>query len=82
MISSFLVLVEAYCRAAGIAEATLSSRVFRDGKRLAQIREGADVGARRLEAAVRWLSENWPAEFDWPSEIERPAASMPVEAAE
>ncbi|MBP2560823.1 hypothetical protein J2857_003592 [Neorhizobium galegae] len=83
VISSFLILAETYCRAAGIAEATLSSRVFNDGKRIGQLRSGADVGSRRLETATLWLSENWPKGCVWPEDVPRPkpAAEIP-EAAE
>ncbi|MCC2608365.1 hypothetical protein [Neorhizobium petrolearium] len=83
LISSFLLLAETYCRAAGIAEATLSSRMFRDGKRIGQIREGSDIGVRRLDVAVQWLSDNWPEGFDWPAGVVRPASSTKIaEAAE
>lgn len=72
-ISSFLAVVEGYCLATQIAEATVSTRVFNDGKRIAQIREGADIGARRLDRAMMWLSENWPDGTPWPNHVMRPS---------
>jgi hypothetical protein len=79
-ISSFLIVVESYCRATKIAEATISTRVFNDGKRIAQIRDGADIGARRLDRAIGWLSEHWPKDAHWPADVARP--SVISEAAE
>lgn len=71
-ISSFLTVVEAYCARAGIAEATLSTRLFADGKRLGGIRGGSDVGVVRLGVAMQWLSDNWPDGVDWPPQVKRP----------
>lgn len=77
-IAAFLHLVERYCSAAGCAEATLSTRMLGDGKRLSAIRSGSDIGVRRLAEAVAWLSRNWPADLDWPADVVRPE---PAEAA-
>lgn len=74
-IDRFLVLVERYCAAASIAEATLSTKLFNDGKRLSIIRDGGDLGTRHFERSVQWFSDNWPASAEWPSEIERPFSS-------
>lgn len=80
-IASFLRVVEAYCDGAGIAEATLSTRLFADGKRITGIRGGSDIGVMRLATAIRWLSDNWPDGADWPNDIARPQATQ-AEAAE
>jgi hypothetical protein len=72
---SFLAVVEAYGRATKLAEATISTRVLRDGKRIKAIRAGKDIGARRLEEAMLWLSENWPAGAEWPTGITRPVGA-------
>ena len=71
-VSSFLRLVEAYCTATGVAEATLSSRLFNDGKRIAQIRAGSDVGVRRLDRAMAWFIKYWPGSANWPEDISKP----------
>jgi hypothetical protein len=31
------------------------------------------IWPERLEAALQWLSDNWPSDLDWPDHIERPA---------
>jgi hypothetical protein len=79
-VSAFLRVMEAYCLATNIAEATLSSRLFNDGKRASQLRVGADIGVRRLERASLWLSQHWPEGAQWPADVVRP--SIISEAAE
>lgn len=74
-------LSDLYCAHRGCAEATLSTRLFGDGKRLGAIRSGSDVGVRRAHRALAWFAANWPADLKWPDDIVRPAAA-PSEAAE
>jgi len=81
-ITRLISLIERYCEVTGIAEATLSSRVFRDGKRVSAIRAGSDVGVRRMSMAVQWFSDNWPGSADWPDGVPRPEPIMAKEAAE
>ncbi|RAI40133.1 hypothetical protein [Rhodoplanes roseus] len=71
-IAQFLRLVSAYGEASGLAESTISGRLFDDGKRIGMLRDGRDVGIRKVQAAVIWLSENWPADHPWPADIPRP----------
>ena len=71
-LNALFALVDAYCGHVGIAEATLSSQLFSDGKRLKALRVGKDVGARRLERAIRWLDEHWPDGCEWPEGVMRP----------
>lgn len=71
-ISDFLLLVDRYCSSTGAAESTLSKRVFSDGKRIASVRAGSDVGCRRMARAIRWFSENWPEGCEWPEQVSRP----------
>jgi hypothetical protein len=68
----FFDLVKAYGAATGLAEATISTRVFNDGQRIEMLRSGRDVGVRKLERAIQWLSDNWPSDAKWPRNIERP----------
>ena len=79
-IEDFIALVEAYKRATGLAEATISTRVLHDGKRIELIRGGRDVGARRLIEARDWFARNWPENAVWPRRVERPDRT--AEAAE
>lgn len=81
-LAAFFTVVDKYSEASHLAEATLSSKIFNDGKRLASIRRGADVGVRRIELAFMWLSVHWPDNIDWPADVPRPVPSKIPEAAE
>lgn len=61
-----------YSAATGLSEATISTRLFRDGKGLSRIRAGGDIGTRRLERAMKWFSANWPEGAEWPADVPRP----------
>lgn len=71
-IDQFLQLVDAYSAATGLAQSTISTRLFNDGKRLEMLRDGRDVGIRKVAEAVQLISDTWPAESPWPTEIARP----------
>ncbi|SDL36591.1 hypothetical protein [Paracoccus chinensis] len=61
-IHALLERADAYKAAAGIADdTTVSYRVFSDTKKLAALRQGADITVRRFNAAMAWFDENWPA---------------------
>lgn len=72
---------DAFCEATGMSKSRLSTIVLSGGKRLAMIEQGGDLGTERFEAAMLWLSSNWPAGLDWPEGIDRPSVSV-AEAAE
>lgn len=80
-LDALFLLVESYRASQNIAEATLSTRLFSDGKRLGAIRAGSDVGVRRLDAAINWFSANWPEGAEWPAAVPRPEPAI-KEAAE
>ena len=72
-IDQFLELVDAYAAATGLAESTISTKLLNDGKGIARLRDGKDIGVRKVEEKLAWLSTNWPPDAVWPSEIPRPA---------
>ena len=72
MITRLLSLIDAFCAARGISEARASTLIFNGGARVSQIRGGADIGVRRMQAAMLWISENWPEGAGWPADIPRP----------
>ena len=74
-INDLLKLVEVYAGATGLAEATISTKVLNDGKRIEAIRDGCDIGVRRLDEAISWFSANWPEQARWPRGIPRPEAT-------
>lgn len=60
--------------ALSIERSTVSWRLFGDGKKLDALIGGADIQVRRFEAAMHWLSTNWPDGAIWPDGIPRPDA--------
>ncbi|CAB4145859.1 hypothetical protein UFOVP1204_53 [uncultured Caudovirales phage] len=72
--TDFLRVIDAYMNAPGekIAEPTLSTHIFNDGKKLGAMRRGADLTLDRYDGALLWLSSNWPAKAKWPVGVVRP----------
>ena len=76
-----LAVANAYRAAKGSSLAAVSARVFDDGKRLPLVANGeGSVTLKRAEQALRWFSENWPADAEWPSDVPRPADTKQVAA--
>jgi hypothetical protein len=71
-IDQLLRLTAEYERAAGVDTVTASWRIFGDSKKLGALKDGKDIQVKRLEAALHWLSANWPADATWPEGIARP----------
>lgn len=80
-ISSLLRLADLYASSEGIELSTVSWRVFGDTKKMAALRNGADIQVRRFEGALAWFSAHWPESAEWPAELARPEPAQP-EAAE
>jgi hypothetical protein len=74
-IDELVALAREYGRATGLDVSAVSWRVFGDTKKLSALMAGADIGIKREEKALRWLSANWPNGAKWPHSIERPLAA-------
>lgn len=74
-------LIDAYAAAKGLSPSHVGTLLFSSGVKYRQLREGKDLTVGRLEAAVRWLSDNWPDGVAWPEGIARPPATARGEAA-
>jgi hypothetical protein len=72
-IDSLLKVARRYAKIEGIPLSTVSSRALNDGKKLAALEAGADINVKRLERAMLWFSDNWPA-GEWPASVDRPVA--------
>jgi hypothetical protein len=69
-IENLLAVADAYKRASGVDfDRTVSHRVFKDSKKLTDLRSGSDITLRRYNDAMRWFSENWPEGSDRPEEL-------------
>lgn len=71
---TLLIVARRYAEIENIPLSTVSSRALNDGKKLAALEGGADITVGRLEEALSWFSENWPA-GDWPDGVARPVTA-------
>ncbi|MCD4511515.1 hypothetical protein LQT97_09720 [Brucella pseudogrignonensis] len=76
-IEHLLILIDGYKNAIGLQDKTVSSRIFGDSKKVTSLRSGGDLTVSRLNAAMRWLSTNWPDGLVWPVAIFRPETVSP-----
>ena len=77
-IDHLLKVVAGFADATGLSEGTVSARFLGGGAVVRQLREGRDMGARRIARALDEFSAAWPVNARWPAEVPRPA---PAEAA-
>ncbi len=75
-IAHLIRIADAYKTALGLEDTTVSTRVFKDSKKLGALRNGADITVSRFNAALRWFDENWP------QHVERPDIFGPTPAEE
>lgn len=71
-IAHLLKVIDAFQKAAGVPDVTLSSRMFGDSKKLGGLRAGSGITVDRFNQAMIWLSENWPSTAKWPVDVVRP----------
>lgn len=71
---TLLTVARRYAEIEGVPLSTVSSRALNDGKKLAALEGGADITVGRLEEALVWFSEHWPA-GEWPDGVARPVAA-------
>lgn len=68
-----IAVFDAYCAAVDLAPATVSARLLGRGGRIAELRDGGDMGARTIRALLVKFSANWPDGAEWPADVPRPA---------
>lgn len=73
-IDRLLAVFDAYCAAVELAPATVSARLLGRGGRIAELRDGGDMGSRTIHSLLVKFSQNWPEGAEWPANVERPAA--------
>lgn len=73
-----LSVLDAYSDAHGLADATISYRIFNDGKKISQLRNGGTITVARLNETLQFLSSNWPRGARWPRGVKRPPANSPA----
>lgn len=68
--SHLLLIADAYKRATGLEDVTVSHRVFGDSKKLSALRGESDITVGRFNTAVAWFASNWPDGAAWPDDIQ------------
>lgn len=70
-----LAVIDAYVAAESVPDTTVSSRAFKDSKKVSALRAGRDITTNRNALALVWFSEHWPAQAIWPAWVPRPFVS-------
>ncbi len=66
-------LVEMLAAHQGVTHYAISMRALGKGDFFKKMIElGYDCRTRTAERLMRWFSDNWPNELDWPADIPRP----------
>ena len=65
---------DSYAAHRGLSRARVSTIVFSSGMSLDRIAAGRDLNTGSWERAMRWFSENWPDDAEWPADVPRPTA--------
>ncbi len=69
-------LAERYCEHSGLKLSTVSTYSANDGKWLALLKSGAaGCTLRKAATVISWFSDHWPADLEWPRDIDRPKPS-------
>lgn len=71
-ISHLLLVVDAYRIATNVPDTTVSNRLFKDTKKIANLRAGGELYVGRFNDALRWFDANWPEGAVWPAGVLRP----------
>lgn len=75
--ADLLAVIDAFSAAYGWKDATASTHLFNDGKKVAQLRAGGTITVSRLNDALKYLSANWPRGARWPKGVKRPPTIQP-----
>lgn len=70
-------MADAYAAARGLSRSRVSTIVFNAGMVLDRIASGKDLTTASFERAMRWFSDHWPENAEWPAHVERPVSPPP-----
>lgn len=81
IVSQLVLAADAYCAGSGTSRNAVSKQLFDRGGQIDALAAGRrDVNTATFERAMKWLSDNWPADTAWPDDVDRPGRS--IEAAD
>ncbi len=61
----------------GRKEATVSNWCVGHARLFQRMRAQKGCTVETLHNVLQWFSDNWPAELEWPTDIQRPKKSIP-----
>ena len=77
IVSQLVLVADAYCAGSGTSRNAVSKQLFDRGGQIDALAAGKrDVNTATFERAMRWLSDNWPADTAWPDDVERPVQQV------
>jgi len=50
-------------------------RLSGKGNFLDKLMNGGDTHTKTADRVLRWFSDNWPADLEWPADVPRPQAN-------
>jgi hypothetical protein len=68
-------VAKSYADHSGLKLSTVAAYAVNDGKFFDRIAKGGSCTLRTAHRLVGFLSENWPADLAWPTDIPRPPKS-------
>jgi hypothetical protein len=68
-------LARQYAEHRGLALSTVSTYAAQDGKYFGRLEAGAGCTIAKANRIVRWFSDHWPPDLEWPRDIPRPPKS-------
>ena len=66
-------LVELFAEHTGRSAGTVSRLATGSGDTIVRLRRGSTITGRRIDRALRYLSDNWPEDLPWPNRTDEPA---------
>ena len=72
MPSDVIKLIDAAAEASGLSPHTIGRYASGNGNFYGRLKRGLDLTTRRAARVIQWLSDHWPEDLDWPSDIPRP----------
>ena len=78
-IGNLVTLADLFCQSTGQTRASVAKALYGRGGQIDDLASGRrDLVTKSAEDALRWFSDNWPADLDWPPGIARPEPLRPA----
>jgi len=74
-ITNILRLADEFGKHLNITHWAVSMRLSGKGNFLDKLMNGGDTHTKTADRVLRWFSDNWPADLEWPADVPRPQAN-------